>query len=348
MQSKIKDLKMEKSRYSEKIYELQDNIRVKYPTQIQMLETNTEKSRKDLETATTGNAILTIGGKSYDMTDPDCKKAGAEALKSALNDPKNTSEAVSHEVRIGEYRGFKLSMLFDDLTKAWKGCLEGNKPHYFDFNIYTDIGNITRMDNCIKHIEEEIKKSSDKLDTLKGELEQMKVDVEKPFAKETELRDAVAELDDVHMQLTQFTLTDDTMHKEIFERLVDSFTDIMTGDKTYQKSLSEGFEPLSVEMNGDIFTIAHTYVQNGDLMWDPRIDFKIDYENKKATPISFENSGIGTYEEYDVENLTPETVKKINDLLDFIDTWLDNIESQGYKPVPDYTLEQNRNMGIAM
>ena len=40
---------MEKSRYSEKIYELQDNIGVKYPTQIQMLETNTEKSRKDFE-----------------------------------------------------------------------------------------------------------------------------------------------------------------------------------------------------------------------------------------------------------------------------------------------------------
>lgn len=282
------------------------------------------------------------------MTDSDSKKAGAEALKSALNDPKNSSEAVSHEVRIGEYRGFKLSMLFDDLTKAWKGCLEGNKPHYFDFNIYTDIGNITRMDNCIKHIEEEIKKSSDKLDTLNGELEQMKVDVEKPFAKETELRDAVAELDDVHMQLTQFTLTDDTMHKEIFERFVDTFTDIMTGDKTYQKLLSEGFEPLSVEMNGDIFTLAHTYVQNGDLMWDPRIDFKIDYENKKATPISFENSGVGTYEEFDTENPTPESVKRINDILDYTDNWLDNIEEEHYKPVGIDPIDMEKGIGVAI
>ena len=34
LQGQIRDIKMEKSRYSEKIYDLQDNIRVKYPTQI--------------------------------------------------------------------------------------------------------------------------------------------------------------------------------------------------------------------------------------------------------------------------------------------------------------------------
>ena len=326
---------MEKSRYSEKIYELQDNIRVKYPTQIQMLEINTEKSRKDLETATTGNAILTIGDRTHDMTDPDGKKAGAEALKAALNDPKNSSEAVIHEVKIGEYRGFRLSMLFDNLTKAWKGCLEGNKPHYLDWNIHTDVGNITRMDNCIKHIEEEIKKSSDKHDTLKGELEQMKVDVEKPFAKETELRDAVAELDDVHMQLTQFTLTDDTAQKEMFERLVEMFTPILTGDIGYQKYTAEGdsMEPFIIEMEGDVLTLAHTYVKNGDLMWDPRIDFKIDYEDRKATPISYEMSCLGVYEEYDIENPTPQLMEKINEQIDFADGWLDNVEADEYKPI---------------
>ena len=118
LQGKIKDLKMEKSRYSEKIYELQDNIRVKYPNQIQLLTTNIEKSRKDSVTANQGTPILKIGGVSYDMSDPDTKKEGAEALKAALNDPKNTSEAVSRQVCIGEYRGMKLSMLFDDLLKG--------------------------------------------------------------------------------------------------------------------------------------------------------------------------------------------------------------------------------------
>ena len=346
LQGKIKDLKMEKSRYSERIYEMQDNIRVKYPTQMNLLTANIEKSQKDFEMAMNSAEVLVVEGKSYDVSDG--KKEGGDALRAALNDPKNTSEAVSRQVTIGEYRGLKLSMLFDDLTKTWKGCLEGNKPHYFEFNVHTDTGNLTRMDNCIKNIADEASRSKEKLETLGKELEQMKIDVEKPFAKTEELHSMEAELDDVHMQLTKFTLTDDSMNKDMFERLVDMFTDVLTGDIGYRKYEAEGFEPLVTEMEGDILTIAHTYVQNGDLMWDPRIDFKVDYENKKVTPISYENSGTGMYEEYDTENLTPETAEKINDVLEFTDMWLDNIEAQGYEPVDIEERVQNRQQGIAI
>ena len=342
---------MEKSRYSEKIYELQDNIRVKYPNQIKLLETNIARSKADLGTANDNAGILRLGGRTFDMADPESKKASAEALKEMLNDPQNTSAAVSRQVEIGEYRGMKLSMLFDDLMKSWKGCLQGEKPHYFDWNIHTDTtGNITRMDNCIGHISQEVGKSEEKLETLKAELAQMKIGVEKPFARAEELRNAEAELDEVHIELTKFTLTNDSMNKEMFERLTDMFTGILTGDATYRKYTAEGFEPLVAEMEGDILTLAHTYVQNGDLMWDPRIDFKVDYENKKVTPISFENSGTGSYEEYDIKNLTPETAEKINDLLDFVDTWLDNIEAQGYdissREIPRQEKVQSQSIAV--
>ena len=110
---------MEKSRYSEKIYELQDNIRVKYPNQIKLLETNIERSMADISTAESNAGILRLGGRTFDMNDPESKKAGAEALNEALNDPKNASAAVSRQVEIGEYCGMKLSMLFDDLMKSW-------------------------------------------------------------------------------------------------------------------------------------------------------------------------------------------------------------------------------------
>ena len=67
---------------------------------------------------------------------------------------------------------------------------------------------------------------------------------------------------------------------------VDDFTEVLTGEKSYVKYESnfEAFMPLHVEMNSDILTIAQTTVQNGDLMYDPRIDFKVDYENKKVIP----------------------------------------------------------------
>ena len=348
LQGKIKDLKMEKSRYSERIYELQDNIRVKYPMQIKMLEGNVEKSKADLSTANDHAGELRLGGRAFDMNDPDSRKAGAEALKVAITDPKNCSEAMSKEVHIGEYRGMQLSMMFDDLTKIWKGCLEGQKHHYFDFNPNTDVGNITRMENCIANIAKEVTSSQEKLETLSAELIQMKADVEKPFAKTEELRSMEAELDDVHMQLTKFTLTDDTAQKEMFERLVEMFTPILTGDIGYQKFTAEGdsMEPFIVEMEGDVLTLAHTYVQNGDLMWDPRIDFKIDYEDRKATPISYEMSCLGVYEEYDIENPTPQLMEKINEMLDYTDGWLDNVEAKDYEPIEKTEKHASQNIAI--
>ena len=105
----------------------------------------------------------------------------------------------------------------------------------------------------------------------------------------------------------------------------------MLGEKSYVKyeSSCEAFMPLHVEMNSDVLTIAQTTVQNGDLMYDPRIDFKVDYENKKVILLSFENSFEGAYEEYDISDGKPETMKQINDILDFADVWLDEIDSEG-------------------
>lgn len=120
----------------------------------------------------------------------------------------------------------------------------------------------------------------------------------------------------------------------------------MTGEKSYVKYESDcaGFMPLHVEMNSDILTVSQTYEQNGDLMYDPRIDFKVDYENKKVIPLNFENSGMGVYEEYDISDGKPETMKQINDILAFADNWMDMIEGQGYSaPQEDKTVEQSKD-----
>ena len=78
-------------------------------------------------------------------------------------------------------------------------------------------------------------------------------------------------------------------------------------------------------------------------MYDPRIDFKVDYENKKVIPQIFENSGEGVYERYDISDGKPETMKQINDILTFADDWMDRIEEQGYSTSNDkQSVELNR------
>ena len=346
LQAQIKDLKSEKARYNENLYEIQDNIRVKYPNEIKQNASIIKHFTADLNTAKSASKVMDEEGReAYPMTlagrTYTSRKEAGEAFKEVLG--KNMGLIMEgKEIAFGEYRGLTLSVMFNDFKRVPQACLRGEKAHYCDLNASTDIGNIVRLDNAIKNIQKTIDDLSAKNDMRKSELEQMKIDVEKPFEKEQELLAAEAELEDVHTKLTQFELTDDSAQKDMFERLADSFPEIMTGEKSYIKYESECFMPLHVEMNSDVLTISQTYVQNGDLMYDPRIDFKVDYENKKVIPQSFENSGMGVYEQYDISDGKPETMKQINDILTFADDWMDRIEEQGYSASHDkQSVEQN-------
>lgn len=348
LQAQIKDLKSEKARYNENLYEIQDNIRVKYPNEIKQNDAMIKHFTADLNTARSASKVtddegkeaypMTLAGRSYTS-----RKEAGEAFRDALG--KNMGLIMEgKETALGEYRGLKLSVIYNDFKRVPQACLRGEKAHYCDLNVSNDIGNIVRLDNAINNIQKTIDDLSAKNDMRKTELEQMKIDVEKPFEKEQELLSAQAELEDVHTKLTQFELTDDTAQKDMFERLADSFAEVMTGEKSYIKYEANSLMPLHVEMNSDILTIAQTTVQNGDLMYDPRIDFKVDYENKKVIPLSFENSFEGAYEEYDISDGKPETMKQINDILDFADDWLDEIDSEGYSvSVDDDKSEYKRN-----
>ena len=338
LQTQIKELKSEKSRYSEKIYELQDNIRVKIPASIQAAELHIKHCKADFEIAISSPKVKTEEGKEVypikigDKVYTDRAEAG-EALKEAILKTIGRS-AEGKTVPIGEYRGMKLSVLFDSDFGTTKACLEGEKNHYCDLNLNTAIGSLIRLDNCINNIEKSIHQSQEKVDTMKAELEQMKIDVEIPFPKAEELRKAEARLDEVHEELTRFELTDDTLNKDIYERFTEAFPDVMFGKKEAMRfEAGEGWDTLSVELHGDVFSVAHTYEQNGDLMYDPLICFKVDYEKEKVIPVSYENSGMGIYETYDPDaEPTPESVQRMASVLDFTDTWLDNIEQQGYEP----------------
>ena len=351
LQAQIKDLKSEKARYNENLYELQDNIRVKYPNEIMNSELVIKHYTADLQTANSAPKAIDEEGKvSYplkmgDKVYPTRKEAG-EAFKEVVC--KNLGMMMSgKEIQLGEYRGLQLSVMYNDFRKMPQACLKGEKAHYCDINIETTAGNIIRLDNVINNIQKSIDDLSAKVEIKKNELEQMKIDVEKPFEKEQELADAETELEDVHIKLTQFELTDDSAQKDMFERLVDTFPEVLTGEKPYVKYEAECFMPLHVEMNSDILTIAQTYVQNGDLMYDPRIDFQVDYENKKVIPQSFENSGEGVYERYDISDGKPETMKQINDILTFTDDWMDRIDEQGYSAPPETGEEEHKRDNIS-
>lgn len=315
LQNKIKDLKMEKSRYSENLYEMQDKIRVKYPEEIRISELINKHNQQDLDTANAAEFIINdegkkihpieIGGVKY--TD---RKEGGNAIKAALGT--NIGRiAEGKTVEIGTYRGMKLSVFQNSLSKKIGACLEGYKNHYCELNPETDIGNVVRLDNCINNIAVGIEKTKEEIAAKRADLEVMKIDVEKPFPRADELFKAETRLEEVHLELTKIEQNDDSKEKELFERLCDNFPEILSGE---QKSAQ--FEALgdfyTAELKGSLLTF-----KKDDGRAVTQTAMKIDYENERAIPFSLNGM-----------ELSAEVDEK-NSYFANMDKWLDKIEDIG-------------------
>lgn len=349
LKSQIKDLTSEKNRFNEHRYKLQDDIRIKYPQQISTLETTVEKNAHDYENAQQGaveyadekgdtrsDYPLTINGKSH----LNRREAG-QALKDVVSRNYSRLASDKNTLSIGEYRGFKLNIFYDDLTNTMKMCMQGEKPHYIDLNISTDIGNMQRMDNAIANIAKENTGLTEKISTLKSELEQMKVDVMAEFPKAAELAKLEHRLNDVQDELTKFELTDDSLAKELFDRLTETFPDVMCGDRQSQNAfVGDNTDKVSVSMDGNIFTFRKSFVTN----IEPTVyAFAIDYENKKVQLAGYKDSL--QEQSFDIHAApTPESVKQINAILADMDDLLDVVDERGLNIVDDEITEPN--MGI--
>ena len=123
-----------------------------------------------------------------------------------------------------------------------------------------------------------------------------------------------------------------TAHKN-FRRFQKLFPEIVSGQYEYLRlEAGEAYYPLVIHHKyGSHYCMEHYYMQNGDRMYDPYMDFQIDKEAGTLRAFSYENSGIGVYNEADPDD--PAYEKAINGFNSFFATWLNNIRSQGYEPV---------------
>lgn len=123
-----------------------------------------------------------------------------------------------------------------------------------------------------------------------------------------------------------------TAHKN-FRRFQELFPEIVSGQYEYLRlEAGEAYYSLVIHHKyGSHYCMEHYYMQNGDRMYDPYMDFQIDKEAGTLRAFSYENSGIGVYNEADPDD--PAHEKKINGFNKFFATWLNNIRSQGYEPV---------------
>ena len=134
-----------------------------------------------------------------------------------------------------------------------------------------------------------------------------------------------------------------TVEQQNFEKLSELFPQIADGEFYHQRmEAGAGFMPLSLEWIGENqLSIMHTYVQNGDLMYDPMIVFDVDREAKTATAVEFQQSNPPLYQR--IEDGIGHSIdgngneRTISDLQgqinDFATQWFTNIGNQEYVPI---------------
>lgn len=193
----VQKLKMLKSNFLSEKYGLEDKVIKFYPQQIAYLKSRVEGLTKDVETAKLHPKPIDeqplgmmVSGVSYSEK--------AEAGQAIINACKsmNSPDAIP----LGEYRGFQMELYFDTVQRNYVVKLKGETSR--DVPLGDDAhGNIVRIDNGIERFEEALADTKNSLENMEKQFETAKQEIEKPFAKEEELRAKTARLDELNILL---------------------------------------------------------------------------------------------------------------------------------------------------
>ena len=193
----VQKLKMLKSNFLSEKYGLEDKVIKFYPQQIAYLKSRVEGLTKDVETAKLHPKPIdeqplgmVVSGVTYSEK--------AEAGQAIINACKsmNSPDAIP----LGEYRGFQMELYFDMVQRNYVAKLKGETSR--DVPLGDDAhGNIMRIDNGIERFEETLADTKNSLENTEKQFETAKQEIEKPFAKEEELRAKTARLDELNILL---------------------------------------------------------------------------------------------------------------------------------------------------
>ena len=193
----VQKLKMLKSNFLSEKYGLEDKVIKFYPQQIAYLKSRVEGLTKDVETAKLHPKPIDeqplgmmVSGVSYSEK--------AEAGQAIINACKSMNNPDA--IPLGEYRGFQMELYFDTVQRNYVVKLKGETSR--DVPLGDDAhGNIVRIDNGIERFEEALADTKNSLENTEKQFETAKQEIEKPFAKEEELRAKTARLDELNILL---------------------------------------------------------------------------------------------------------------------------------------------------
>lgn len=209
----VSKLKLLKANFVSNQYRLEDDIARNYPQQIAKLTESIDGYRSDIAHYQENKITdpekfeMEVGGKVF----YEKKEAGAALLAVC-----KTMKQVDSMLDVGSYQGFSMRMKFDSWNKEFVLSLK----HEMVFNVRLgadELGNITRINNVLEGIPQKLEEAEQKLETVKGQMENAIAEVGKPFPKEAELNQMLERLSELNALLNMDENEENLMESEVKE-----------------------------------------------------------------------------------------------------------------------------------
>ena len=192
----VAKLRVLKANHQSQKYRLEDMLMKHYPVQIQKQQGELAGLKADSQTVhdhpqgKESFCGMTINGMLFDE-----RKTAGERLFMARDEMTGTEF-----VPLGSYRGFELSLGFDSFDSQFKMQLKGSL--HYDVPLGNDaVGAIVRLDNVLADIARRIPEVESRLENLHQQQEAAKIESEKPFPQDDELRQKSARLAELDAEL---------------------------------------------------------------------------------------------------------------------------------------------------
>lgn len=193
----VQKLRLLKSNFLSEKYALEDKIIKYYPQEIARRTDTIEGLKSDIERAKQHPKPIDdtfVGMTVKDVFYSEKADAGNAILDAckAMTSP--------DAVPLGEYRGFQTELSFDTFSKEYVVKLKGELGYFISLGTDT-FGNITRLDNVLEGLAKRLETNEQELENVRKQFETAKVDVEKPFNQEEELKAKTARLNELNALL---------------------------------------------------------------------------------------------------------------------------------------------------
>ena len=193
----VSKLQLLKQSFLSQRYEMEDKVTKHYPMEIKKHSQWIVEYQQDIEQVKAHTPpdrdtfpLMQINGVTYGE-----KKEAGQAIIAACK-----AMTSPDPVPLGAYRGLAMELSYSTFSKEFVITLQGKRTYHVTLG--TDIhGNITRLDNEIEKFGDNLSRCEERLETLKAQLENAKVEAVKEFPKEQELAEKTARLGELNALL---------------------------------------------------------------------------------------------------------------------------------------------------